>query len=588
MKSFFKYFFAIILGAIVSVILLFFILLGIISVAVSSSEKEVTIKENSILKLEFNRPIPDRTSQNPLENFDFTSLKPNVTVGLNDILKDISYAKTDPDIKGIYLDLSMAPTGFGTIEEIRNALLDFKKSKKFIISYADYYTQGAYYIATAADSIFLNPVGEVAFLGLRAEVMFYKGAFEKLDIEPVIIRHGKFKSAVEPYITDKMSPENREQITSLINGLWGHVMDGISAQRKISKTELMRLADGLLVRNAKSAFDYKLIDGLRYKDEILHRLTKLSGVASEKKLAFVTLNQYNKAPKTSKDFPKDKIAVIYASGEINMGEGSNESIGCDGLSKTIREARSDTSIKAIVLRINSPGGSSLASEVIWREVSLAAKAKPLVVSMGSVAASGGYYIATPADTIVAEPTTITGSIGVFGMTFNVKNFMNKKLGITTDVAQTNKHADLGSIYRPLTAEEKEVVQAEVENIYDIFTTRVSDGRKMRKTAVDSIGQGRVWSAIDAHRIGLVDVIGGVDAAIKIAARKIKAKTYRIVELPKQEENALTSLLNDMSTKVKSNIIKSELGNEYTIYNNLKEILQRQGINARMPFELNLY
>jgi len=587
MKSFFKYLFATIIGAIVTAIILFFIILGIITIAISSAEKEVSINSNSILKIELNKPIPDRSSQNPLQNFDFKNLKPNINVGLNDILKDISFAKTDPKVKGIYLDLSMIPTGFGTIEEIRNALLDFKTSKKFIISYADYYTQGAYYIATAADSIFLNPVGEVAFLGLRAELMFYKGTFEKLDIEPEVIRHGKFKSAVEPFTNDKMSPENREQLNALLNGLWDHVLDGISKQRKISKNELNHLADQLTIRSAKTALENKLIDGLRYKDEIISRLTNLSGVSSEKKLELVSLNQYTKASKPKKDFPDDKIALIYASGEINMGDGDNESIGSEGLSKNIREARKDSTIKAIVLRINSPGGSSLASEIIWREISLATKVKPVVVSMGSVAASGGYYIAAPANTIVADPTTITGSIGVFGMLFNTKNFINKKLGITTDVAQTNKHSDLGSIFRPLTAEEREIIQAEVENIYDVFTTRVAEGRKMRKTAVDSIGQGRVWSAIDARKIGLVDTIGGIDVAIRIAVRKAKLKEYMVVELPKQED-ALTTLLNGFSEKIKSDIIKSELGDEQVIYTNIKEILSHKGINARMPFELTIY
>lgn len=587
MKSFFKYLLATVIGTFITAILLFFIFLGIIGAIVSSADKEVTIKANSILKLELNKPIPERSSLNPLDNLDLTNIKLETSVGLNDILKNIAYAKSDPNIKGIYLDLSMMQTGFGTIEEIRNALLDFKKSKKFIVSYADYYTQGAYYIATTADSVFVNPVGEVALLGLRAQVMFYKGTFEKLDIEPEVIRHGKFKSAVEPYITEKMSPENREQLTTLINGIWGHIVDGISAQRHISKQEINRLADELLISSAQSALEHKLVDGLRYKDEVLARLTKLTGVVSEKKLEFVSLSQYTKVSKAGKDYPKDKIAIVYASGEINEGEGSAETIGSESLSKTIRDARTDTAVKAIVLRINSPGGSSLASEVIWRELSLAAKAKPLIVSMGSVAASGGYYIAAPANTIVADPTTITGSIGVFGLTFNVKNFLNKKLGVTTDVAQTNKHADLASIYKPLSPEERDIIQKEVENIYDVFTTRVADGRKMRKTAVDSIGQGRVWGAIDAKNLGLVDEIGGIDVAIEIAAKKAKTKTYRIVELPKQED-PLTTLLNGFSAKVKGNVIKSELGNEYTIYNNIKEILSRQGINARMPFELNLY
>jgi protease IV len=587
MKSFLKYTLATIVGIIVSSIILFFILIGIIGVLVSSAEKEVTINDHSILKIELNKEIPDRSSQNPFENFDFKNLKPNTIVGLTDIVKNIEYAKTDPQIKGIYLDLSIIPAGFGTIEEIRNALLDFKKSKKFIISYADYYSQGSYYIASVSDSIFLNPVGELAFLGMRSEQMFFKGTLEKLGIEPEVIRHGKFKSAVEPLLNDKMSNENREQLTALLSGIWNHILEGISKQRNVGVTELNRLADEMIIRNADAALEHKLVDGLRYKDEIIARLTKLSGVASEKKLEIVTLSKYNKSAKKKTEFPKEKIALIYASGEINMGEGDEETIGSDGFSRTIREAREDSSIKAIVLRINSPGGSALASEVIWRELSLAAKKKPLIVSMGSVAASGGYYIATPASIIVADPTTITGSIGVFGVLLNTKDFMNRKLGVTTDVAQTNKHADMGSIFRPLTAEERNVVQAEVENIYDVFLNRVAKGRKLLKTRVDSIGQGRVWNATDALKIGLVDSLGGVDKAIEIASKKAKLSNYRIVELPKQED-PLTTFINDFSTRIRNSIIKSELGSEEAVYYNIKQMVNRKGILTRMPYDLTIY
>jgi protease IV len=587
MKSFLKYTLATIVGVIVSSIVLVLILVGIVGGIIASADKEVTINANSILKIDLSKPIPDRTSDNPFENFNFRRMRPNVTLGLNDITRDILAAKTDPNIKGIYLDLSMIPAGWGSIEEIRNALLDFRKSKKFIISYADYYSQGAYYIATASDSIFLNPMGELAFLGMRSEVMFFKGSFEKLDIEPEIIRHGKFKSAVEPLISDKMSPENREQLTVLLSGLWNHILEGISAQRKISIPELNRLASGMTISNAQAALDHKMIDGVRYKDEIIDRLVKLSGAASEKKLSMVELNKYDKAAKPVISTSKNKIALVYASGEIQMGDGDEDNIGSEKLSKTIRKIRKDTSIKAIVLRINSPGGSALASDIIWRELELAAKVKPLIVSMGSLAASGGYYIAAPAHTIIAEPTTITGSIGVFGVMFNVKNFMGKKLGITTDVAQTNDHADLGSIYRPLTAQEHAIVLAEVEHVYDVFITRVSEGRKMSKAAVDSIGQGRVWSAIDAKRKGLVDEIGGIDRAFEIAAKKAKLKEYRIVELPEQED-PLTAFLNDFSTKMKNDIIHSELGEQQNIYDNLKGVMSRKGILMRMPYEINAY
>ncbi len=586
MKSFLKYTLATIVGVLISSLILFLIFLAIIGGIIASSGKEVTVKSNSILHIKLDKPIPERTSDNPFANFNFKNFKLTTTLGLKDIVDNIQKAKTDPNIKGIYLDLSMMLTGWGTIEEIRNALLDFKTSKKFIVSYADYYTKGAYYLASVADSIFLNPQGEIVFNGMRSEVMFYKGTFDKLGVEAEVIRHGKFKSAVEPYISDHMSDENRQQLNTLLSAFWNHLLEGVSKQRHIQVKSLDKMAEDLTIRNGKSAFDNKLIDGLRYKDQILERLAKLSGVASSKKLELIEIGQYNKTVKPKKD-DENKVALIYASGEINMGQSDEENIGAESLSKTIRAAREDSSIKVIVLRINSPGGSSLASDIIWRELDLARKVKPLIVSMGSVAASGGYYIATPADTIVADPTTITGSIGVFGILFNAQSFFKNKLGITTDVAQTNKHANLGTIFRPLTTEEKGFIQEEVENIYDVFLTRVAEGRKLSKAKVDSIGQGRVWGAQDALRLGLVNTIGGLDKAIEIAARKVHLKTYQIVELPKQE-SPFESLLSDFSSKIRANIIKSELGDEQAIYLNIKKIMDQNGIQTRMPFNIDIY
>jgi len=586
MKSFLKYTLATIVGVLLSSLLLFFIFLAVVGTLISSGEKEVTIKPKSILRLQFDRPIPDRSSDNPFANFDFKTFRPTTSIGMKDIIDDIQKAKTDPNIKGIYLDLGIIITGWGAIEEIRNALLNFKESKKFIICYADCYTKGTYYLATAADSIFLCPQGEIAFLGMHSEIMFYKGTFEKLGLEPEIIRHGKFKSAVEPYTNDKMSNENREQINLLLSAYWNHILDGISKQRHVDVADLNRMAEELTISNAKSALGHKLIDGIRYKDEVLARLTKLSGAVSTKKLEFVTLAKYNKTPK-SKTVSPNKIALIYASGEINMGAGDEESIGAEGLSKTVREAREDTSVKAIVLRINSPGGSSLASDIIWRELDLAAKAKPLIVSMGSVAASGGYYIATPADTIVADPTTITGSIGVYGMLFNAQNFFKNKLGITTDVTKTNKHSDLGTIFRSITPDERSFLQTEVENVYEAFISRVANGRKISKTKVDSIGQGRVWSAQDALKLGLVNIIGGLDKAIEIAAKKTHLKNYQLVELPKTESR-ISAFLSEFSSKMRTDMIKSELGNEQAIYFSIKKILYQQGLQIRMSFEISIY
>jgi protease-4 len=586
MKSFFKYVLATITGIIISTLLIILLFVIIISAVVSSTEKEVTIKSGSILHLTLNKPIPERTPDNPFEDFDFQNMKPSGIIGLKDIIKNIKDAKDDSNIKGIYLDLCIIPSGFATIEEIRNAILDFKKSKKFVVAFADYYTQGSYYLATASDSIFLNPVGDISFIGLSSEIMFIKGALDKLGIEPQIIRHGKFKSAVEPLINDKMSAENREQLSTLLNSLWGHILKGISTTRKISIDSLNILADNLTIANAKSALDNHFIDGLRYKDEILSSLTKLSNASSEKDLELVTIATYNKAPKTKKAFSKNKIALLFAEGDIVMGDGDKGSIGSETLSKAVREARMDTGIKAIVLRINSPGGSALASDIIWRELTLAVKVKPLIVSMGSLAASGGYYIAAPADTIIAEPTTITGSIGVFGVIPNAQEFLNKKLGITTDIAKTNKHSKI-SISRPLSPDEKFVIQAEIENIYDIFISHVADGRNMNKAKVDSIGQGRVWSASDALRLGLIDAIGGINNAIDIAAKMAKLTEYRVVELPKQED-AFTALLSEFSSQISEKMIVKEFGENASLYYTAKSLTERQGILMRLPYTISIY
>jgi len=592
MKSFFKYLLVTVLGVLIASLIIFLIFIGIIGAIISSSEREVSVKPNSILSIDLSKPIPDRSSESALENFDFINFKLNNLVGLNDILKCIKQAKTDPDIKGIYINPGYIQAGFGTLEEIRNALLDFKTSKKFIISFANIYTNSSYYLASVADSVFLYPQGEISFIGLHSEIIFYKGLFEKLGIEPEVIRHGKYKSYAEQYTTDRMSDANRFQIKELISSLWNKILEGISNERHISVKDLNNLADGLGVRNAKAALDNKLVDGLRYKDQINNCLTKLSGVSSEKKLEFVTLSKYNKVPKSKNKLPVNKIALVYASGDISMGNGDESHIGSENFSHAISEARKDTSVKAIVLRINSPGGIALASDIIWRELYLAKKAKPLIVSMGSVAASGGYYIAAPADIIVADATTIRGSIGVFAIVFNAKTFFNNKLGITNDIVESNKHSDLGSLergfnFRPLTGEEKGMIQGEIENTYNVFLARVSDGRKMSIAAVDSIGQGHVWSALDAKKIGLVDVIGGLDTAFAIAAQKAHLKNYSIEELPKAEDK-ITEFLNGFSSKLRQNIIKLALGNNQELYPDVDKIIKQQGIQSRVPFDINVY
>ncbi|MCX6259081.1 MAG: signal peptide peptidase SppA, partial [Bacteroidia bacterium] len=405
---------------------------------------------------------------------------------------------------------------------------------------------------------------------------------------PEVIRHGKFKSAVEPFILDKMSPENKEQTLTFVGSIWNHINEGISRQRKISTELLNQYADSMKIRNAQAAVTYKLIDALKYKDEVMDEMKGLVKTNKKKDLNFISLNKYTKAPKTGnkKGFARDKIAVIYASGDIVSGTGNNDEIGSDKLAKTIHEAWTDSTIKAIVLRVNSPGGSALASEVIWRESTLAKKAKPLIVSMGDVAASGGYYISCAADSVIANPNTITGSIGVFGLLFNAKKFMNDKLGITSDGVGTNKYSDFGSITRPLNSAEKEVIQQEIENVYDVFITHVSEGRKISKEKVDEIGQGRVWSGVNAKELSLVDSYGGLQTAIEIAARKAKTDNYRVIDLPRQKDT-FQQIMDEISGDVDDVMIKKELGTDYSYYMQMKKCLTMKGIQARLPFVFDI-
>ncbi|RPH32957.1 MAG: signal peptide peptidase SppA [Bacteroidales bacterium] len=589
MKTFFKYLLASILGFIIASFLCLLILIGIVGGMMASSDKLVEVKDNSILYINLNKEIVDRSSNNPFNGFDFESLQPRTSLGLNNILKAIENAKDDPKIKGIFMEVDAVNAGAATVNEIRNALIDFKASGKFIISYNDLYGQKAYFLSSVADKIYLNPEGAVAWTGLRAEVMYYKNILEKIGIEPQIIRHGKFKSAVEPYMLDKMSSENREQISTFIGSIWNHWVDEISKSRNISNAELNRFADEMMIRNGKTTLENKLVDSLIYKDQVIDILKKKLGVSDKKDIPSVSLEDYAKLPTPlkGKGLSKNKIAVIYASGEINIGNATDGAIGSDGISKVIREARRDSTIKAIVLRVNSPGGSALASEVIWRELVLAKKVKPVIVSMGDVAASGGYYISAPADTILADPTTITGSIGVFGILFNVKNVLSNKLGINVETVSTNKHSDFGSMYRPLTAEERAVVQLSIEDIYQTFIGHVSEGRNIPIARVDEIGQGRVWSGVNAKNIKLIDGFGGLKDAINVAVKKAKLDDYRITELPKQKE-PFEQIIEELTGKAKVSILRDELGVAYKHYNNIMNMLSNQGIQARIPYNVELY
>jgi protease-4 len=588
MKSFFKYLLATVVGVLLSFLLIFLIMMGIAGSMVSSADKAVEVKDNSILYMDLKNEIVDRASSNPFETLDLATFEPQKNLGLNEILKAIAKAKDDPKIKGILLEFDVVNAGAATTGEIREALKEFKESGKFVVSYSDTYSQKAYYLASVADSIYLNPEGMVEWLGLRSEIMFYKKALEKLDVEPQIIRHGKFKSAVEPFMSEKMSPENREQTLTYLSSIWSSWVDEISKSRDIPVAELNRLADNMEVYDGKSCMKSKLVDSLIYKDQLIGKLKVLTGIPENRNLNTVTLEKYFKVPPVQKKaFSKNKIAVIYAQGEIGMGDGSNTAIGSESLSKAIRQARRDSTIKAIVFRINSPGGSALASEVIWREVELAGQAKPLVVSMGDVAASGGYYIASPATTILASPTTITGSIGVFGLFFNLQKTLDKKLGINVDVVKTNTHSDFFSVFRPMTAEEKAVGQRFVEQTYQTFIGHVSQGRGIPVEKVDEIGQGRVWSGANAKEIMLVDDFGGLTAAIKLAAEKANLDTYRLVELPKQK-SPFEELIKGITTEAKTMLVKDDLGKGYKYYNRVMQMVENQGVQARIPYDVEVY
>ncbi len=593
MAKFLKYLLASFLGCMIAFVSIFIIMMGVMSGIASlmsnMGSKPVIVKNNSVLMIELNMPISERVSDDPISNFDYLNMQSRETAGLNKILADIKRAKTDSNIEGIYLKLSSIPAGIATVEEIRNALVDFKESEKFIISYSDSYTQKSYYLATVADRIYLNPMGDLPLTGLSSQIMFYKKTLEKLDIEVQIIRHGKFKSAVEPFMLESMSKENREQTATYVGSIWNCLLTTIAKDRNLSEAQLNTWIDGLELFSAQSVLDKGLVDGLKYQDEILDELSEKTGVASAEKLSVITLSKYGRSTKGVNQrvsSAKPKIAVIYAEGDISVGEGSSD-IMSETMSKAIRAARCDSTIKAIVLRINSGGGSALASDIISREVQLASDVKPVIASFGDVAASGGYYIATQANVIIADPTTITGSIGVFGVIPNLKGFMNRKLGITQDVVKTNKQSDLTNIMRPMTAEEQALYQRMVESTYDTFITRVSTGRNISKEDVDEIGQGRVWSATDAKRIGLVDELGGITKAIQIAADKAGIADYSIEELPKQK-SILETLFTSLTEEVRSYSIRQELGEQYKHYQQLKNVMKMQGIQARIPYVVELY
>ena len=591
MKQFFKYVLATIVGFIAISIIGFFFFFMIIAALVSSTEKQVAVQDNSMLVLNLDRQILDRAPNNPFDDLDIPGFNQAKTIGLDDITKSLKKAVSDDRIKGIYLKLSMINGGMASVEEIRNALIAFKDScDKPVYAHADKYMldQKAYYLATVADKIVIHPEVSVDFRGIGGEMMFYKNALKKIGVEMQIVRHGKFKAAVEPFMLDKMSDENREQQLTYMGSLWNHMLNGISEKRNLSIDQLNLLADEVQTFNkGKKAVESGLVDEVKYKDEVLADLREITGISGTKGVPIVGASDYADAPVKGKNkkFSRNKVAVIYASGEIGMSLGG-EFISGDELSKEIRKVRQDSSYKAIVLRINSPGGTVFDSETIWREVKLAAEERTLVVSFGDVAASGGYYLACAADKIVASPNTITGSIGIFGQIPNFGELLNDKLEITTDVVKTNKNSDLLTLTRPMTDYERNLLQATIEEGYDTFISHVAEGRGMTKEQVDEIGQGRVWSGENAKEIGLIDEFGGLQDAIDLAVEMEGLEDYRTVSLPTLPD-PFEELFKTGTDNIRAKFIKNELGEKYRYYEYLKKASQMNGIYARMPYDISL-
>ncbi|MGE5384068.1 MAG: signal peptide peptidase SppA [Omnitrophica WOR_2 bacterium] len=588
MRQFFKFMLASMAGFILTMLIMFFIVsMFIASMIALAGKQEVVIEPNSVLQLSFDKAVPERSPAAPFAFSSSEFFKTTNVPGLLETLDLIKKAAKDDNIRGIYLDMSDIPSGLATLEEIRNELLEFKKSGKFIYAYGEVYSQKAYYLATVADHICVNPEGSIDFKGISGQVMFLKGLLEKLDINAQIIRHGKYKSAIEPFITDRMSEANKEQTLTYISAIWNHMVGKVAEARKLTPEFLKVTADSLKLQTAEDAVERGFADQAAYKDQFIDMLKAKAGIKGDDKLKLISLNKYKDTkPANIGKRSSNKIAIIYAVGDIGGGEGTDESIGSEKISKAIRKARLDKSIKAIVFRINSPGGSALASDVIWREVSLASKVKPVVASMGNLAASGGYYIACAADTIIANPTTLTGSIGVFGIIPDFQKFFNNKLGITFDQVGTNSNSDYISVTRPMTSYEQKIMTNSIERIYSTFIGHVSEGRNMSTAQVDSIGQGRVWSGVDGLRINLVDETGGLRTAITVAAAMAKLKDYRTVGLPEQKD-PFSQIMEELSGDSQDVKLKAQLGMFYPYFKEIQSISKMKGVQARLPYEIDI-
>jgi protease-4 len=585
MGSFFKIFFASLTALVVFTIVAFFLTMAFF-VGLATAKK-IEVDKNSVLILNLSQPYLEQQLENPLA--ELTSNEELNVPGVYDVVRLIQKAKADEKIKGIYLMAGLNPNGFATCEEIRNALIDFKKSNKFILAYGETMNQKSFYVANVADKIFVNPKGFFDWQGFSTELLFLKGTLEKLEIEPQIFYAGKFKSATEIFRTDKMTDENKLQTSEWMNDIYSDFLLKTAETRKTDTATLHQLANTMAIQTPQDAVTYKLIDGMKYDDEVRDEIKQKLGIGKYDVINFITINRYFKAVQIRK-FTGDRIALIYAQGNIVDGNSDEQmTISSGNYIKLIRKARLDKTIKAIVFRVNSGGGSALASEAIWRELSLAKKEKPVVVSFGDVAASGGYYISCAADSIFASPVSITGSIGVFGIIPNMQAFFKNKLGVTFDGVKTATYADAGSVFRPLTENEKRFVQKSIDDIYLSFKQRVSESRKTSVESIDSIAQGRVWSGTKALGNGLIDKYGGLQDAIDCAVRMAKVKQYQLKEYP-GVKNIFDKLFGAGNNSLKTQTLKTELGEEnFKIYNELIRVKQMtNSVQARLPFEFFMH
>jgi protease-4 len=580
--NFLKTFFASCLGAIVAFLVI--VLIGFLFVVGATAEEEVVIGKNSVLHLRLDAPIVENRGDDQISGFPFGPPVP--MIGLIQLKEAIDHAKTDDNIEGIFLDVSMPQAGFATIEEIRTALTEFKSSGKWIVAYSEMYSEKAFYLASVADKVLLFKEGDFEFNGLSIEGEFYKKLLDKLEIKPQVFRVGEFKSAVEPFLLEKMSPENRLQITALVNSIYDDVLTKLADARKIDKAKLKEISDKMLVKNGLEAKEQGLIDGLVYYDEVLDEFKSRIGDSTSTKVKLVRYSRYRKSFSNYVS-SKNEVAVIVADGEIMPGKADDGLVGSDTFAEAIRKAREDDDVKAIVIRVNSPGGSFTASDVMWREIDLATKTKPVIASMSDVAASGGYYLAMACDTIVAQPNTITGSIGIFGVMFDLSDFLENKIGITFDEVKTGEYGERFTVTRPLTEAEKRIWQSELERHYETFTNKAAEGRNVSQDAIKAVGGGRVWTGTQAKENHLVDVLGSFDDAIKIAATKAGIESgYKVSYYPKKKP-FIEEFMEALSGDIQAKSMKAELGEYYLWLKKWEELKTKQGAQARLPFDIQI-